>query len=59
MKIKVKNINLKVKKGEVIGLGGLNGQGQEELLLLISGVLLPTSGEIRIMDKPVRFKASQ
>lgn len=53
---KVKNINLKVKKGEVIGLGGLNGQGQEELLMLISGVLLPTGGKIRVMDKPVRFK---
>ncbi len=31
------NINLELKKGEVLGIGGLTGQGQEELLLALAG----------------------
>jgi len=53
---KVKNVSLKARKGEIIGLGGLNGQGQEELLMLISGVLRPTSGKMMLGGKQVRFK---
>ncbi len=53
---KLKGINLEAKKGEIIGLGGLNGQGQEELLLLIAGVLRPTGGKVHLGGKLVRFK---
>ena len=53
---KIKDIDLKAKKGEVIGLGGLNGQGQEQLLMLIAGILRPTKGKILLGDKPIRFK---
>ena len=34
--------------GEIVGLGGLDGQGQRELLLALFGVLRGVSGEIRI-----------
>jgi len=53
---KIKNINLKVRKGEIIGLGGLAGQGQEELLMIISGVLRPTKGKIFLGGRQVRFR---
>ena len=39
--------------GEVVGLGGLDGQGQRELLLALFGVLRGVSGEIRIDGRPV------
>ena len=47
-------ISLKLHAGEVIGLGGLDGQGQRELLLALFGVLRGTSGETLIDGRPVR-----
>ena len=37
----------------MIGLGGLDGQGQRELLLALFGVLHGTTGEVRIDGRPV------
>src|SRR5262249_22524901 len=39
--------------GEVVGLGGLDGQGQRELLLALFGVLRGVTGEMLIDGKPV------
>jgi ribose transport system ATP-binding protein len=50
---KVQNISFKVRKGEILGLGGLNGQGQEELLLMLAGFLKKSSGKIKINGKYV------
>ena len=38
--------------GEVVGLGGLDGQGQRELLLALFGVLRGCRGEILVDGKP-------
>jgi ribose transport system ATP-binding protein len=40
----LRDINFTVHKGEMIGIGGLQGQGQEELLLLLSGLIHTESG---------------
>ena len=45
---RLKNISLAAAAGEIVGLGGLDGQGQRELLLAMFGVLSGVSGEIRI-----------
>jgi ribose transport system ATP-binding protein len=50
---RLSNISLAVRPGEVVGLGGLDGQGQRELLLALFGVLRGTTGEIRVEGKPV------
>ncbi|CDX29852.1 putative sugar ABC transporter, ATP-binding protein; ribose ABC transporter rbsA-like [Mesorhizobium sp. SOD10] len=47
------NISLTVRAGEVVGLGGLDGQGQRELLLAFFGVLRGLRGEVLIDGKPV------
>ncbi len=47
------DISFKLQPGEVVGLGGLDGQGQRELLLALFGVLRGLSGELRIDDRPV------
>jgi len=47
------NINLKVKKGEIHALLGENGAGKSTLMNILSGLLEPTSGEIKIHGKPV------
>ncbi|WP_292218380.1 sugar ABC transporter ATP-binding protein [Mesorhizobium sp.] len=46
------NISLSVGAGEVVGLGGLDGQGQRELLLAFFGVLRGLSGQILIDGRP-------
>jgi len=50
---KLNDISLELRAGEVIGLGGLDGQGQRELLLALFGVLRGTTGEVRIDGRPV------
>ena len=47
----LKNIDLEVKKGEILGLVGTNGAGKSTLLKIITGVLTPTTGEIKIKGK--------
>ncbi|MEP3387050.1 MAG: ATP-binding cassette domain-containing protein [Reichenbachiella sp.] len=44
----IENLNLKIKKGETIGLSGKSGSGKTTLMNLMLGFLQPTSGEIRI-----------
>jgi ribose transport system ATP-binding protein len=50
---RLNDISLRLAPGEVIGLGGLDGQGQRELLLALFGVLLGTTGEVLIDGRPV------
>jgi len=40
----LKNIDLEVKKGEILGIVGRNGSGKSTLLKIISGVIQPNSG---------------
>ncbi len=44
----LKDINLEIKKGEVVGIIGSNGAGKSTLLKVLSQITPPTTGEIRI-----------
>ena len=46
-----KNLNLEIKKGEIIGIVGKNGSGKSTLLKLITGVLTPDEGSIKVNGK--------
>ncbi len=46
--VAVDDVSLKVEKGELFGLLGPNGAGKSTLTKMISGMMNPTSGEIRI-----------
>jgi ribose transport system ATP-binding protein len=54
---RVKDINLDLRAGEVLGVGGLVGSGRTRLCRLISGVDQPTSGTLQMSDRTVRFKS--
>lgn len=40
------NVNLKIEKGEKVGILGRNGAGKSTLIRLISGIEQPTSGKV-------------
>lgn len=44
----LKNINLKVKKGEALALIGRNGSGKSTLLKTIAGIIRPTKGSVKV-----------
>ena len=44
----VENVSLQLKRGEVLGLLGHNGAGKTTTLQMLTGCLLPNSGEINI-----------
>jgi len=50
---RLRDISLHARAGEIVGLGGLDGQGQRELLLALFGVLRGVSGEIRVAGRAV------
>src|SRR4051812_23422609 len=56
---RLKDISLAARAGEVVGLGGLDGQGQREFLLALFGVLKGVSGEMLIDGKPVRVASPE
>ena len=47
----LKDVNLKIPKGKIIGLLGKNGTGKTTLIKLINDLLIPTSGEVLIKGK--------
>lgn len=49
-------ISFDIKKGEIIGVGGLQGQGQEQLLLALSGLTAPDSGQVVLNGKTLKLK---
>jgi ribose transport system ATP-binding protein len=50
-------IDLNVRKGEIVGVGGLDGQGQRELLLALFGVLRGVEARIKIDGVPRRINS--
>lgn len=44
----LKDVDLTVYKGECVGIIGTNGSGKSTLLKIITGVLRPTSGEVKL-----------
>lgn len=56
----VKGLNLQVRRGEIVGIAGIDGNGQTELVEVITGLRKGTSGQILVngtdvFNKPPRF----
>jgi len=54
---RLRDISFSVRAGEIVGLGGLDGQGQRPLLLALFGVLRSLTGEVLIDGKKVNVKS--
>jgi ribose transport system ATP-binding protein len=53
----LRDVSFTVNRGEILGLAGLEGQGQGELLLSLFGVHAGVSGTVKVDGKPVSLKS--
>ena len=49
----VRGVSFDVRKGEILGIAGVQGNGQTELVYALTGLLPLESGQIRILNEPV------
>jgi simple sugar transport system ATP-binding protein len=49
----LRDVSLKVRKGEVLGIGGVAGNGQDELLAVLSGEMPVPSDRVRLKGDPI------
>lgn len=52
---KIRNISLTLNKGEILGIAGLEGQGQAELFKILAGIQQPKNGQIKLDGKTVKL----
>jgi energy-coupling factor transporter ATP-binding protein EcfA2 len=55
--VALKDINLNINKGELIGIMGKNGAGKTTLIRTLNGLIKPTSGDIYINDENISSKS--
>lgn len=49
----LKNLNLRIEKGDIIGIIGKNGSGKSTFLKILSNIYIPTTGKVIINKKVV------
>jgi len=54
---RLNGVTLDAGRGEIVGLGGLDGQGQKELLLALFGVLRGVRGAITVDGRPIATRS--
>ena len=47
----LKDVSFQIYKGDSVGLIGLNGSGKSTMLKTIAGVLKPTKGSVKLMER--------
>ncbi len=52
----VKNISFSVREGEIVGIAGVEGNGQRELIDAITGLQVYSEGSIKLLDQEVSAK---
>ena len=55
----LKDINISLEKGKIVGLLGKNGAGKTTIIKLINGLLTPTSGTISVDGHPVGVESKK
>ena len=52
----LKDVDMKVEKGEIISLIGPSGSGKSSLLKMLVGLLVPKSGEVKINNEAINYE---
>jgi ABC-type uncharacterized transport system ATPase subunit len=51
----LKKVSFQVYGGEILGLAGVAGNGQSELVAVLNGLIKPQAGEVRVSGKAIRL----
>ncbi|MGH2616911.1 MAG: sugar ABC transporter ATP-binding protein, partial [Thermomicrobiales bacterium] len=51
----LRDVSFTVHKGEILGLSGLEGQGQGDLLLALFGIYVGVNGDVSVSRRPIRL----
>ena len=54
----LRNVDLDIRAGEILGIAGVAGNGQRELSQVIAGVVKPQSGELLLNGRPINVSAT-
>lgn len=49
----LKNVSMEVKQGEILGIAGVEGNGQSELVKVLTGLMKSTEGHVEIMGQDI------
>lgn len=49
----LKEINFDISAGEIVGIAGVSGNGQSELLQVLSGLLKPSTGQVHLQQNDI------
>ncbi len=49
--LRLQDVGLQLRAGEIVGVAGVSGNGQSELLDVLSGLLTPSKGELKVCGK--------
>ena len=58
-KVVLKDVNLRIPKGKIIGLLGMNGTGKTTLIKLTNDLLTPSSGKILVNGKGIGIESKK
>src|SRR5699024_3281211 len=50
---KVKNMNFSIRGGEILGIAGVQGNGQEQLIRAITGMIHFQDGSVKLAGQPI------
>jgi simple sugar transport system ATP-binding protein len=54
---RVKGVSFAVRAGEIVGIAGVSGNGQSELLAALAGMMAPAAGQVLVDGRPVPPRA--
>jgi len=57
VRLRIRDVNLEIHAGEVIGLAGLEGSGQGAFLRACAGLMRPVAGNVKINDRDLTGKS--
>jgi len=52
----LRDLNFTLRAGEIVAVAGVSGNGQSELMEILSGMRLPSSGKLDYLGKPLPFE---
>jgi general nucleoside transport system ATP-binding protein len=52
----LRGLNLEVRAGEIVGIAGVEGNGQRELVQVLAGLVRADSGRVSVVERPILGK---